>query len=182
MESRNLGTLGHAPTFLLHALTDQYSQIIIQIPWSKLWTQNLSSEFPISLHCTCVSLLNIHTCVFANLLSLYFENVVLIRGSVHNSVLLCVHQKREAVCALPFPVTGQGSTPSHKFHSCFTAYTFCDVTPQLFSLKGGGASGPKNPDLYYCSIEWKSNFNLKSIKIHDEESILKLYEGKCSCK
>ena len=31
----------------------------------------------------------------------------------------------------------------------FTAYTFCDVTSQLFSLKRGGASDPKNPDLYY---------------------------------
>ena len=40
-----------------------------------------------------------------------FENVVLIRASVHMSVLLYVHQKKEAVCALPLPVTGQGSTP-----------------------------------------------------------------------
>ena len=40
-----------------------------------------------------------------------FECVVLIRESVHMSVLLSVHQKREAVCALPLPVTGQGSTP-----------------------------------------------------------------------
>ena len=27
---------------------------------------------------------------------------------------------------------------------CFTAYTFCNVTSQLFSLKGGGASDKKN--------------------------------------
>ena len=27
------------------------------------------------------------------------------------SVSLYVHQKREAVCAIPLPVTGQGSTP-----------------------------------------------------------------------
>ena len=37
--------------------------------------------------------------------------VVLIRGSVHMSLLLYVHQKREAVCALRLPVTEQGSTP-----------------------------------------------------------------------
>ena len=40
-----------------------------------------------------------------------FEHVVLIRGSVHMSVVLYVHQKKEDVCALPLPVTGQGSTP-----------------------------------------------------------------------
>ena len=40
-----------------------------------------------------------------------FGDRVLIRGSVHMSVLLYVHQKREAVCALHLPVTGQGSTP-----------------------------------------------------------------------
>ena len=55
--------------------------------------------------------------------------------------------------ALPLPVTGQGSTPLLTnfviYPLCFTAYTFCDVTSQLFSLKGGGASDPKNPDLYY---------------------------------
>ena len=32
---------------------------------------------------------------------------------------------------------------------CFTTYTFCDVMSQLISLKGGGASDPKNPDIYY---------------------------------
>ena len=83
----------------------------------------------------------------------YFEYLVLIRGSVHMSILLCVHQKREAVCALPLPVTSQGSTPSLTnfviYPLCFTGYTFCDVMSQLFSLKGGGASDPKNPDLYY---------------------------------
>ena len=40
-----------------------------------------------------------------------FEYVVLIKGSVHMSVLLYVHQKREAICALLLPVTGQSSTP-----------------------------------------------------------------------
>ena len=40
-----------------------------------------------------------------------FEYRVLIRGSVQMSILLYVHQKREAVCALRLPVTGQGSTP-----------------------------------------------------------------------
>ena len=43
----------------------------------------------------------------------FFESayVVLIRGSVHMSVLLYVHQKREAICALRLPVTRQGTTP-----------------------------------------------------------------------
>ena len=40
-----------------------------------------------------------------------FEYIVLIKGSVHMSVLLYVHQKREAICALLLPVTGQSSTP-----------------------------------------------------------------------
>ena len=30
---------------------------------------------------------------------------------------------------------------------CFTAYTFCDLTSQLFSLKVGGASDPKKQTL-----------------------------------
>ena len=31
--------------------------------------------------------------------------------TVHMSVLLCVHRKREAIRAVRLPVTGQGSTP-----------------------------------------------------------------------
>ena len=33
---------------------------------------------------------------------------------------------------------------------CFTAYTLCDVTPQLFSLKGGGALIQKPRSLLLC--------------------------------
>ena len=40
-----------------------------------------------------------------------FQYTVLIRGSVHTSIFLYVHRKREAICALRLPVTGQGSTP-----------------------------------------------------------------------
>ena len=72
---------------------------------------------------------------------------------IRGSVLLYVHPKSEAVCALPSPVTGQGSTPSLTnfitYPLCFTTYTFSDVTSQLFSLKEGGASDPKKTDLYY---------------------------------
>ena len=32
---------------------------------------------------------------------------------------------------------------------CFTTNSFCDVTSQLLSLKGGGASDPKKTDPYY---------------------------------
>ena len=77
------------------------------------------------------------------------------------------YQKREAICALPFPVIGQGSTPSPSLTNlftcplCFTAYTFCDVTSQLFSLKGGGSLDPKNPDLYYYIISFDSNPRVK---------------------
>ena len=63
------------------------------------------------------------------------------------SVLLYVHQKTEAVCARRLPVTRQGSTPPLTnfiiYPLCFTAYTFCDVTSQLSSLKGGGALDQK---------------------------------------
>ena len=36
---------------------------------------------------------------------------------------------------------------------CFTAYTYCDVMSQLSSLKGRGASDPKNPDPYYFIVK-----------------------------
>ena len=62
-----------------------------------------------------------------------------------------VHQKKEAVCALRLPVTGQGSTSPLTNPHCFTSYTFCDVTSHLSSLKGGGASDSKNPDPYYST-------------------------------
>ena len=98
-----------------------------------------------------------------------FEYVVLIRGSVHMSVLLCVHQKREAVCALPLPVTRQGSTPPLTNFVidplCFTGYTFGDVMSQLFILKGGGASDPKNPDLYYLYYYHFKNFRTTQLRI-----------------
>ena len=72
------------------------------------------------------------------------------------SLFFYVHQKREVVCALCLPVAKQGSTPLltnlFTYPLCFTVYTFCDVTSQLFSLKGGGASEPKNPDPYYSSF------------------------------
>ena len=82
-----------------------------------------------------------------------FKYVVLIRSSVHMSVLLYVHQKGEAICALLFPVTRQGSISTLTnfviYPLCFTGYSFCDVTSQLTSLKGGGASDPKNQDPFY---------------------------------
>ena len=79
-----------------------------------------------------------------------FEYIVLIRGSVHMSILLYVHQKREAVCALSLPVTGQDSTPLSLILLSIPyilPHTLC-VTSHP-SLKGGGASDPKNPDPYY---------------------------------
>ena len=80
------------------------------------------------------------------------------------SVLLYVHQKREAVCALRPPVTGQGITPPLTnfviYALCFTLYTFCDATSQLSSLKGGGASDQKNPDLYYYYLMHKTPNNV----------------------
>ena len=53
-----------------------------------------------------------------------------------------VHQKREDVWALGLPLTNFVT-----YAQCFTAYTFCDVTSQLLSLKGGGASDPKKQNL-----------------------------------
>ena len=43
---------------------------------------------------------------------------------------------------------------------CFTAYTFCDVTSQLSSLKVGGALDPKNPDPYYLCVAKFLQFNI----------------------
>ena len=58
-----------------------------------------------------------------------------------------VHQKKEAVCALLL----QGNTPPFTnfltYPLCFNAFTFCEVTSQLFSLKWGGASDPKSQTL-----------------------------------
>ena len=64
-----------------------------------------------------------------------FDYIVLIRGSVHMSVLLYVHEKRETVCALRLPVTGQGSTPPSVI-SLSILYVLlrtlvCDITSQL---------------------------------------------------
>ena len=42
---------------------------------------------------------------------------------------------------------------------CFTAYTYCDVTSQLFSLKGGGASNPKTQTLTTWSVSSSYDFN-----------------------
>ena len=36
--------------------------------------------------------------------------------------------------------------------SIFYWVHFFDVTSELFSLKGGGVSDPKNPDLYYWGV------------------------------
>ena len=79
---------------------------------------------------------------------------VLIRESVHMSVLLYMHQKRENFSPSLFFTLFQGSTPPftnfitcpHCFGTAFTS----DVTPQSNSWEKGGASDSKNPDPYYC--------------------------------
>ena len=65
------------------------------------------------------------------------------------NILHTVMKKREAVCALPLPVTGQGSTPLSLIllpilYVLLHPFFF---TSQLFSLKGGGASDLKNRPL-----------------------------------
>ena len=61
-----------------------------------------------------------------------FEYTVLIRGFVHMSVLLCVHQKREAIRVLRLPVAGQGSTPPLTnfltYPLSFSVCIICNVT------------------------------------------------------
>ena len=73
-----------------------------------------------------------------------------VHRAVHMSVLLYVHLKREANCALCSPVTGQSSTPTLTnfviYPLCFTAYTFYDVMSQLSSLKGEEHQIEKNLD------------------------------------
>ena len=68
-------------------------------------------------------------------------------------VLLCVHQKREALCPLRYLQSGQDSTPPLPnfaiYPLCFIMYTNCDITSHLVSSKRGGALSPKNQDLYY---------------------------------
>ena len=57
-----------------------------------------------------------------------FGYAVLIRGSVHMSILLYVHRKREAICALRLPVTGQGPplTNCITYPLYFTPYIICE--------------------------------------------------------
>ena len=68
-----------------------------------------------------------------------------IKELINFIVILCVHRKR---CALRYLRSRQGSTPPlHNFviyPLCFYAYFDCDVTSQLVSRKGGGASDSKN--------------------------------------
>ena len=86
---------------------------------------------------------------------------VLIRRSVHMSVLLCVHQKRETSSPLLFLILLQGSTPPltnsvtspHCFGTAFTS----DVTSQLNSREREGALDSKNP--YY----WSSCFRADTV-------------------
>ena len=65
-----------------------------------------------------------------------------------------------------------------------TAYTFFDVTSQLSSLKGGGASDSKNPDLYYYLIKKLSgiwNWNIVGMLNLDRISAsLVGYDEKCT--
>ena len=80
---------------------------------------------------------------------------VLIRGSVHMSILLCVHQKRETFSPSLFLTSLQGSTPLANFVTyphCFgTAFT-SDITSKPNSREKGGASDSKNPDPYYYTF------------------------------
>ena len=69
------------------------------------------------------------------------------------SVLLYVHQKREAVWALPLPVTGQGSTPcsliSLSILYVLLRTLFVMSHPSYLAWKGEEHRIQKNPDLYY---------------------------------
>ena len=75
---------------------------------------------------------------------IHFRYTVSIRGSVHMFGLLYVHQKREYFSPSLYLTSLQGSTPPF---TNFVNYplnflnAFCsDVTSQLFSREGGGAS------------------------------------------
>ena len=74
--------------------------------------------------------------------------------------------------------------PSHQ--CCFSFFVSfvhccCDVTSQLFSLKRGGASDPKNPNLYYSVYLFsKINFNIsifRTFSSSPEYSYFKMAKG-----
>ena len=93
----------------------------VQIPWSKLYTENISSLSPSSMHFTCP-----------------YYSMYTRKEKIFPSPFTYVHSKVAPPLSL------------FSFYPlCFLTALCCDVTSQLFTRERGGVLGLKNPDLYY---------------------------------